>query len=306
MDPLDDVFAAMQLKSALYSRLLPGAPWGISFVPTASIRFGFMLKGRGWLMLPGEPPRRLAEGEGFIARPGTQLSLADDPATPTCSCETVFADCGSNSALFGGEGEAAELMCGWLSFNHAGAQPLLSLLPDCVVFPADATRSPLLAATLNLLALETDGAEPGSRIIVSRMADVLFVQAIRAHCQQTAGQQGWLAAMSDRRLRPVIQQVQRDLAHPWRLAELAKVAGMSRSAFARHFRSVTGETPGDYLFRWRIYRARCLLENPGLSLEEIAVRVGYDSALTLGRAFKRAEGETPGAWRRKVAQHAVA
>ncbi|MFG1173392.1 AraC family transcriptional regulator [Erwiniaceae bacterium CAU 1747] len=298
MDPLDDVFAAMHVNSALHSRLRPRAPWGVSFIKSRSIRFGFMLEGQGWLKVNGQPPRRLHHGEGFIARPGVLLSLTDEPQTPTRACEEVFADCAGKSAVFGGEGDPAELLCGWLTFDDSGAQPLLSLLPDCVVIPADAGRSPLLAATLQLLALETDEPHLGSRIVVRRLADVLFMQAIRTHYRQTQPQQGWMAALSDSRLRPVIEKIHQQLAFPWRLSEMAKQAGMSRSAFSTHFRQVTGETPGEYLARWRIWRARCLLRHPNLTLGTIARRVGYDSAITFGRAFKRYEGRTPGEYRR--------
>lgn len=298
---LDDVFAAMHVNSALHSRLRPRAPWGVSFIKSTSIRFGFMLEGQGWLTVNGQPPHRLRSGEGFIARPGVLLSLSDEPQTPTRPCEEVFADCAGKSAVFGGEGEKAELLCGWLTFDAGGAQPLLSLLPDCVVIPADAERSPLLAATLQLLALETDAPHLGSQIVVSRLADVLFVQAIRTHYQHMQPQQGWMAALADGRLRPLIGQIHQQLDFPWRLSEMAKEAGMSRSAFTVHFKQVTGETPGEYLTRWRIWRARCLLRHPELALEAIARQVGYDSAITFGRAFKRHEGQTPGEYRRALA-----
>lgn len=300
MDPLDDVFAAMRVNSALYSRLHPRAPWGVSFVKSASIRFGFMLKGTGWLRVAGQPPVPFKAGEGFIARPGTLLSLSDGPQTPTRACEEVFADCAGSSASFGGAGDPAELLCGWLTFDASGAQPLLALLPDCVVIPADAERSPLLAATLQLLSLETGEAHLGSRIVISRLADVLFVQALRAHYQQAPPQQGWIAAVADPRLRPLLGQIHRRLEHPWRLAEMAQLAGMSRSAFMVHFKQVTGETPGDYLAHWRVWRARCLLRHPQLALETIAQQVGYDSAITFGRAFKRHVGQTPGQYRRTL------
>ena len=300
MDPLDDVFAAMRLQSALYSRLTPRAPWGVSFVKSASIRFGFMMQGSGWLITEGlAEPILLQQGEGFIVQPNTLFSLRDAPTSPTRWCEEVFADCAGKDAHFGGEGEAADMLCGYLTFDHAGAEPLLSLLPSVVTIPADATRSPLLEATLKLLALETLEQNLGARIVISRLADVLFVQAIRAHCQREQAQRGWIAALSDARLSNVIQRIHRDIAHPWNLQKLASHAGMSRSSFAVHFKAVTGDTPGDYLTQWRMYRTRCLLRHPQLTLTTIAERVGYDSSITLGRAFKRFEGVTPGEYRQQ-------
>lgn len=305
MDPLDDVFAAMRLKSALYARLTAFAPWGISFIKSRSIRFGYMLTGDGWLEIEHSQTRlRLRQGEGFIVQPGRVFSLRDNPHSPVRWCEDIFSNNPGNDATFGGEDDGhrtpAGLLCGYLTFDATGAEPLLSLLPEVVIIPADETRSPLLEATLQMLALETTEGNLGSRIVVSRLADVLFVQAIRAHCLHNQLQQGWLAALADAKLGAVIRRIHQEINHPWTLGSLAAQAGMSRSAFAVHFKTVSGQTPGDYLTRWRLYRARCLLSHAQLSLSTIAERVGYDSAITLGRAFKRAQGITPGDYRRQI------
>ncbi|WP_342755383.1 AraC family transcriptional regulator [Pantoea sp. MBD-2R] len=303
MDPLDDVFAAMRLQSALYSRLLPLAPWGVSFIKSASLRFGFVVSGQCWLLAEGQQqPVKLQQGDGFLVQPDTLFSLVDHPASPTRWCEDVFAECAGKNLSFGGEGEAADILCGYFTFDRAGAEPLLSLLPSVVIIPADATRSPLLEATLKLLALETVEQHLGSRVVISRLADVMFVQAIRAHCLREQTHQGWIAALADARLCEVVKRIHQDIARPWSLQMLAREAGMSRSSFAVHFKAVTGETPGDYLTHWRMYRTRCLLRHPSLTLSEIAGRVGYDSAMTLGRAFRRFAGITPGEYRQQIRQ----
>lgn len=215
MDPLDDVFAAMRLQSALYSRLLPRAPWGVSFVKSASIRFGFMISGSGWLIMEEEQQAiRLQEGEGFLVQPNTLFSLVDERGSPTRWCEEVFADVKSKKLSFGGEGKAADILCGYFTFDHAGAKPLLSLLPTAVIIPANTTRSPLLEATLKLLALETVEQHLGSRIMISRLADIVFVQAIRAHCLREQAQQGWMAALADARLSRAVKRMHEEIAKP--------------------------------------------------------------------------------------------
>lgn len=301
MDPLDDVFAAMRLQSALYSRLLPHAPWGISFVKSASIRFGFMVAGEGLLIAEGvEKPVKLQPGDGFLVQPHTLFSLVDHLSSPTRWCEDIFAESTGKALSFGGDGKEADIICGYFTFDSTGAEPLLSLLPSVVVIPADETRSPLLEATLKLLAIETDEQHLGARIVVSRLADVMFVQAIRAHCLREHMQQGWIAALADSKLSGVVKRMHNEIARPWSLQMLASEAGMSRSSFAVHFKTVTGKTPGDYLTHWRMYRTRCLLQHPQLTLTNIAGRVGYDSAITLGRAFKRFTGMTPGEYRQQA------
>ncbi|KAA9000124.1 AraC family transcriptional regulator [Affinibrenneria salicis] len=301
MDPLDDVFAAMHLNSALYSRLVAGAPWGVSFVKSGSIRFGFMIDGQGWLDVAGEEaPIRLKKGEGFIVQPDTLFSLRDAPRTPTLWCEEIFAECAGTTASFGGEGDEAEIMCGYFTFDKAGAAPLLSILPRVVILAADERRSPLLQSAFELLALETAQENLGARIVISRLADIVFIQAIRAHCLRAQPHHGWIAGLTDAKLGHAIRQMHQHIAHPWTVDELAELAGMSRSAFSARFKSVTGDTPLGYLTHWRMYRARCLLRQPALPLSAIAERVGYDSAVTLGRAFKRFQGQTPGDYRKSA------
>lgn len=301
MDPLDDIFSGMRVKSALYSRLKPTAPWGVSFVKSQLIRFGFVINGHCWLDTgQGHQPVKLTQGDCFIARPGILLTLRDNPASKSVPCEEVFANVEGQSAAFGGEGENADILCGYFRFDAAGAVPLLSLLPDIVVIPADAERSPLLQATLTMLAMETTHPHFGSTIMVSRLADILLVQAIRTHiaCEQLTS--GWMAALTDKKLGHVIRQIHEKIADAWTLENLATLAGMSRSAFAAYFKQVVGEPPMEYVTHWRMYRARCLLGHANLSLSTIATYVGYDSDITFGRAYKRCMGISPGQYRKTL------
>lgn len=138
----------------------------------------------------------------------------------------------------------ADILCGYFTFDSTGAEPLLSLLPSVVVIPADATRSPLLEATLKLLAIETAEQHLGSRIVVSRLADVMFVQAIRAHCLREQTQQGWIAALADSKLSRVVKRIHNDIARPWSLQMLATEAGMSRSSLRFTLKQSQGKLLG--------------------------------------------------------------
>jgi len=74
--------------------------------------------------------------------------------------------------------------------------------------------------------------------------------------------------------------------------------GMSRSAFAARFSQRVGQTPMQYLTFWRMQRARELLAATRLSIAAIAERVGYQSEAAFNKAFKKAVGTGPGAYRR--------
>ena len=113
-----------------------------------------------------------------------------------------------------------------------------------------------------------------------------------------SGSQHGLAGLKDDRLAAAICAMHGDLARGWTVETLAREAGLSRSTFAATFKAVTGDTPLDYLTRWRMYRAKVLLRGSELSLMEIAERVGYETDMALSRTFSRFEGVAPGKWRR--------
>ncbi|GAA5165726.1 MULTISPECIES: helix-turn-helix domain-containing protein [Amycolatopsis] len=129
---------------------------------------------------------------------------------------------------------------------------------------------------------------------------MLFVQALRAACSDVgSGTIGWLAALRDPQLATAIHELHVNLDHPWAVEALARTAGMSRSAFAALFKEKTGDAPLGYLTAWRLYRTKTLLRDTSLSVQEIAVRVGYQTGTALSRVFLRREGVTPGAWRKR-------
>jgi transcriptional regulator GlxA family with amidase domain len=135
--------------------------------------------------------------------------------------------------------------------------------------------------------------------VLKRLADIFLLQMIRAHissstCRQTA----WLRALSDPRIGAALRSMHEKIEQPWSVAELASAANMSRSAFALRFRQMVGETPLEYLTRWRIYKATVLLRDGDKKLTEVANAVGYDSDGSFSKTFKRIVGVAPGEYRR--------
>jgi len=304
MDPLDDVFAAMRVRSALYARLELTAPWGLSFAAGRMARFGLVVRGSCLLRIDGaQQPVALAAGDCYVMVRGSHYVLSDAPGSATVPCSESVRDHIGGVVTLGGGGMPASVITGWFEFDALGAKPLVELIPPLLLARMDEDRSQLLQATLQLLAMETGTPGLGSGIVISRLADVLFVHAIRSHAQSTAGADAsWLTALADPRIGSALRGMHRDLARPWTVEALAEAAGLSRSAFALRFKQRVGEAPLEYLTRWRMFRAGCLLRQGDAPMAQIAAQVGYDSEPAFNKAFKRVNGQPPGAWRRAPAQ----
>lgn len=307
MDAIDDVFGSMRTHTALYARIEGSAPWGVAFVRGRAARFGLVVRGRCWLTVEGEPPALLGAGDCYVIARGAQYALQDDPASPTKYCFDALREHKHRVVHHGGGGEAATVITGWFMFDSVGAKPLFDLMPHMILTRVDDDRSQLIQTTLQLLAFETARREMGTSIVVSRLADILFIQAIRAYAE-SAGEEagGWLGALGDGRLAPVFSAVHGRVDHGWTVEELAQLAGMSRSAFAARFRARVGLTPLDYVARWRMFRAGAMLRRDQGSVAEIAYKVGYENESAFAKAFKRITGVTPGTYRRSGGEAAFA
>lgn len=299
MDPLDDVFAAMRVRSALYARLEARAPWGLSLAGGEAARFGLVVRGSCLLEVEGQPgPVPLVAGDCYVLAHGTPYVLRDAPRTPTVSCASVVRDNVGGVVTLGGDGTPATLLCGWFYFDAQAARPLLDLLPVLLHVKMGEARAQALQGTLQLLAMETGEPGLGSGLVVSRLADIVFVQAVRAHVAAAGeGQSGWLGALADPRIGPALRAVHKELGRAWTVETLAGVANLSRSAFAQRFRARVGQAPLEYLMHWRMFKAGHLLQQGRLPVGEVAGQVGYESEAAFSKAFKRATGLAPGAWR---------
>ncbi|MES2938687.1 MAG: AraC family transcriptional regulator [Pseudomonadota bacterium] len=303
MDPLDDIFAAMRVQSALYARLEARAPWGLHLNGGASARFGLVVRGSCLLEVEGiDDPVPLAAGDCFVLAHGSSHVVRDHPLTPTVSCVSVVRPYVGGTVELGGSGTPATLVCGWFMYDREVAAPLLDLLPTLLHVRMDQARAQALQGTLQLLAIETAEPDMGSGLVVSRLADILFVQTLRAHVASAGGDKaGWLGALADARIGPALRAIHKDMSRPWTVDALASVALMSRSAFAQRFRQRVGQSPLEYLTRWRMFKAAHLLREERLSLGQVAAKVGYESEAAFSKAFKRERGTGPGAWRRGTA-----
>lgn len=196
------------------------------------------------------------------------------------------------------DGLTATWLTGEFMVEPLIADPLLSVLPAAIVIRGDAERTRWLPFSLNLILEEVMQPAPGSRVMVARLIELLFIRALRAWAASGhRAEPGWLTAAMDPVLGPVLTAIHRSPERDWSVEELAKLAALSRSAFATRFTALLGQPPGNYVLRQRLDHAAYLLRSTGEPVGRIAAVVGYESEAAFSRAFSRVHGQAPRAWR---------
>jgi AraC-like DNA-binding protein len=322
MDPISDVFSSMQVTSVVHARLEATAPWGLARAaeeanetaphssalkdsPSRLAHFGMVSRGNCWLSVEGiQNPLPLTGGDCFLLAPASTYALRDNPRTPARSfCEAAPKN-GKNVIHYGGGGVPTTIISGWFSFGQMSLRHVKRLLPELILVKADQAHTLALHATLQLLASEMAEPAPGSEVMVNRLADILFIQCVRAHIASSSEtcKSGWLRATFDPKIGAALKAIHEKVENPWTVETLAAAAGMSRSAFALRFKELLGETPLEYLTNWRMYKATGLLQGNERKLFEVAKSVGYESDAAFSKAFKRVLGVPPREFRRSVTE----
>jgi len=306
VDPLGEALHFLRMRGTFYSSCEFTAPWGLALPPMpGSLMFHFVTSGRCWLQVGGADPRPLQPGDLALVPHGDGHLLASTPGVPGVPLVDVPSEHVSERFEFlrqGGGGAATSLVCGTVQFDHPAASQLVSLLPRMVgVGAAGAPDAEWVASTLQVMGAEARTLRPGGEALVTRLADVLVVRAIRVWIEQDpAAQTGWLGALRDKQVGRALALVHRDPARAWTLAALAREAAMSRSAFAARFASLVGMPAMQYVARWRMHVALTWLREHDAGIADVAGRLGYHSEAAFSRAFKRVVGAPPGAVRRRA------
>lgn len=192
--------------------------------------------------------------------------------------------------------EGSDFTCATLQFAGGDRNPIVAALPPLVQVPLDAV--PGLRPALDLLFAETDRVRCGSRLLADRLFEVVLIQLLRwviDHPQAAGVSSGLVMGLSDPRLARALVALHAAPQDDWTLARMAAVAGMSRSAFAEAFKTVTGTTPSSYLTDWRLTVASALLR-AGQPQKLVAAESGFSTASSLSRAFKQRFDASPREW----------
>jgi len=200
----------------------------------------------------------------------------------------------------GGKGAVTRLVCGGMQFENGTTNPLLAMLPSLLHVKATKQVGRIwLRSTLKHVLEELNSGGAGAAEVVTRLADILFIQAVRSYFEENADSAkfGWLAAVRDQQIGRALALLHAHPTEPWTIASLARRVALSRSAFAVKFTELIGEPPLRYLTRLRINTAAERLRLSDDKLNAIAAAAGYESVTAFTRAFRRNMGMTPGEYR---------
>jgi AraC-like DNA-binding protein len=181
-----------------------------------------------------------------------------------------------------------QLLVGYCLFGTPDAALLVSLLPQFVHVRGEKR----LATLVRLVGEESRELRPARDVILERLLEVLLIEALRSTAG-TAASPGLLRGLADGRLAVAIRRMHESPTEPWTVAQLAKEAALSRSAFFERFSRAVGVAPMEYLLAWRMALAKNLLRRNEGGVAKVAERVGYSSASAFSVAFTRHVGLSP-------------
>lgn len=299
MDPLSDTISLLRPSAAISKPISGRGRWCVRYGAYDAPGFMIVLAGEAWIRFEGRAPLRVREGD-FLLLPATPaFSLYSDA---NVECRLVEP---RDEAVRHGEQEGEpdfRSLGGSFNFERVNAPLLLGLLPDLIHIPASQGRAIRFGRLIELLSEECLSDYPGRELIIQHMLEVLLVEALRWHgVGSETVPAGLLNGLRDPSLARVLHSIHADVRKGWTVADLARIAGMSRSAFAARFSEILGCAPIEYLGRWRMALAKAALASGAKSLDRIADQIGYESASAFSTAFRKRQGCAPGRFARDFA-----
>lgn len=304
MDVLAHMMSLMRTKASLYGRLEFSAPYGFRFPAKDGICL-MVTRGSCYLGVDDSPLVSLVGGDFVLMPTPGHYTIRSSPEASVRPCEEVAsAEEFYRTRLMcfdGGQGPSTSIVAGCFSLSTTESKLLVRHLPAIVHLQGSGNHiEPWFQSTLQFIAAEVSQKLPGGTAIVDRLAEVLFVQAMRSRIGSSSAtdKPSWLRALDDPQVGRAIELMHEEPERQWTVDELSRCVAMSRSAFAERFRRLVGETPLDHLTQWRMVKAGHMMRaNPPIKLVEIALATGYESESSFGKAFRRVMGVSPGKYR---------
>ena len=308
MDALTEALNAVRIRSTVHCPTEASGEWGVSAAGNEGAKFCIVLKGVCWLQVEGaeQQPVRMREGDFAMVSRCLAHTIRTTPTSPVITLE-AFLDrypksgdgmirCGMEGSE---EGEKTLIIGGCYFFDDFPTNPMLGALPPVMHISDKRGREFGMDITVRSVLNESLNGRAGADIVLTRLSEVLFIQALRAHFTQLPETEAsWFRAATDPQIGNALSAVHREPAHPWQVEELADRAAMSRSAFAARFKKLVGEPPLQHVTRWRIHKAARLLSDTDCTVSEIAALTGYQSEAAFSKVFKQWTGQSPSVFRR--------
>jgi AraC-like DNA-binding protein len=325
MDALSEVLGAIRLTGAVFLDMELRAQWSYLTAPARKIAdvlmpdadhvipYHLVTEGTCYARLLHGGPVELRAGDLILFPAGDRHVLATaseaalrlKPIEITGASLDEFLKRGQIAALRKGRaGETTRIVCGFLACDRYLAEPILLSLPRMLkVSMRDGGTAAWVQSSIRYSVLESASSRPGSAVVLARLSEVLFAEAVRHYMDELPpGQSGWLAGLRDRYVGRALSLLHEQPAYPWTVDELAGKVGLSRSALSQRFSALIGAPPMQYLARWRTSLAATRLRDSDVAIIRVATDVGYESEAAFNRAFKRQFGLPPATWRRRAAR----
>jgi len=318
MDALSDVLGVIRLTGAVFLSAEFTAPWSVltqrgpgDSAPNMSsaghlVHYHLVTEGECLATLAGEEPIRVEAGDLLLFPRGDAHVLASAPdlkPVPTADLLGWSEPAGTiHRLVHGGGGETTRMVCGFLACDTRLFEPLLMALPRVLKVRAqEGPVSSWIETSLRSAIDESAHPRAGWEIVVARLAEVLFMEALRRYIDKSSiDEKGWLAGLRDPYVGRALALMHERPAYPWTVEDLGRRVALSRSALAARFAQVLGQSPMSYLAGWRMHLAAHMLGTSSQTIAAITERIGYDSEPSFYRAFKRAVGMPPAAFRERT------
>ena len=300
MDALSAVLAPVRLQQTCWAFTVGRAPWGLAFPGKANcVRFHYVVRGSAWLHVDrtDEPDIALSGGDLAVLPLGHAHVLRDHPRSAPVHVDDV-AQCGSRSVIMqlevGAKGPETSFVTGAFVLEDPLARQILAVLPPVIRMRPEAEQGgPSFLENIQFITREVETDRPGSEVVLLRMADVIFIQILRAYLARVPDEGGgFLRALRDPGTAAALGAMHHRPEAPWTVASLAKEVGLSRSVFAARFTQLVGEPPLGYLTRLRMQKAALLLRE-GSTLAKTSLLTGYASEASFSHAFRQWAGVAP-------------
>jgi AraC-like DNA-binding protein len=333
MDVLSDVLRVVRLSGAVFFAADFSSPWALespipdmlasAVMPEAQcvVLFHILVDGECEVECQGHPVTTMESGDVVVFPRGDQHTMRSHGAGDATPLASIFSPGGHDEPpqlTYGGGGRTSRFVCGYLNCDQRFS-PLVEALPTMLLVRSRDDYSAIeavdargsrptvvpkgsgswLGTTLKFTVNEARGGRPGNAAMLGRLTELMFVGILREYMQRLpANQGGWLAGLNDACVGKALRLLHANPVRDWTVDELAREVAVSRSVLAQRFTELVGEAPMRYLANWRMQLAKQMMREGARSIQEVAMRVGYDSEAAFNRAFKRATGSPPATWRK--------